>query len=205
VTLELEAVEPATIALASITRDPALLCRADGVDASTVAEYAAAMRGGAVFPPIVVFTDAKGTWLADGFHRCAAFESLGAADVPADVRKGGRREALLHAAGANAAHGLRRTNADKRRAVLLVLAACPKWSDRKIGEVCGVDGKTVAAARATGAEVPHEPPRTPDVDRLVARLTKALTRVFEQWPAERRAELRKLLDAAECGHDKIET
>lgn len=33
----------------------------------------------------------------------------------------------------------------------------------------------------------------------MAKLSKALLRVFEQWPAERRAELRKLLDSGRRG------
>lgn len=196
--------EPSTIALATITRDPELLCRASGIDSATVAEYAELYKAGAPLPPVVVFTDGKGSnWLADGFHRCGAAEAAGLAEVPADVRQGGRREALLHAAGANAGHGLRRTNADKRRAVLLVIAAFPKWSDRKVGQVCGVSHPFVGSVRVVTVTSPPAgdgvgDDAAPDLDRLVARLTKALTRVFEQWPPERRAELRKLLDAADA-------
>ncbi len=201
--LEIAAAEPATIALASLTRDAALLCRAAGVSAEVVAEYAEALAAGVVLPPVVVFSDSKGAhWLADGFHRCAAAELAGLSEVAADVREGGRREALLHAAGANAAHGLRRTNADKRRAVLLVIEACPKWSNRRVADACGVHHDMVGDARKTVADSATPAAASsggaPDLDAVVARLTKALTRVFEQWPAERRAELRKLLDAADA-------
>ena len=203
-TFEIAAVEPETVAIAAVTRDAELLCRARGIDSATVAEYAEALQAGTAFPPVVVFRDPNGVhWLADGFHRCAAAELIGLSEVAADVRQGGRREALLHAAGANAAHGLRRTNADKRRAVLLVIAACPKWSNRRVAEACGVHHDMVSAARngmadsATLEAVGSGETAPLDLDRLVARLTKALTRVFEQWPADRRAELRKLLDAAE--------
>ncbi|HET8700465.1 MAG TPA: hypothetical protein VFL97_02220 [Nitrococcus sp.] len=60
-----------------------------------------------------------------------------------------RREAVLHSVGANAAHGLRRTNEDKRRAVLTLLndEEWGKWSDREIARRCGVTNKTVAAYR----------------------------------------------------------
>ncbi|MCJ2059176.1 hypothetical protein MKL09_21870 [Methylobacterium sp. J-048] len=59
------------------------------------------------------------------------------------------RVAILHSAGANAAHGLRRTNADKRRAVLMLLddEEWSQWSDREIGRQCVVDGKTVTRMR----------------------------------------------------------
>jgi hypothetical protein len=203
-TLQLSAAEPVTIALADLTLDPELACRAEGVDAATVEEYAEAMKAGAAFPAVVVFQDGKSSWLADGWHRCAAAELAGLTELPADVRQGGRREALLHAAGANAAHGLRRTRADVQRAIAALLEAFPKWSDRKIAAAVGVHNETVGAVRkrltesVTSGAADGSEPAPPDLDRLVARLTKALTRVFEQWPAERRAELRKLLDAADA-------
>ena len=57
--------------------------------------------------------------------------------------------AILHGAGSNAVHGLRRTQADKRRAVerLLKDPEWARWSDRKIAEVARVDHKTVGAIR----------------------------------------------------------
>ncbi len=195
-TFEIEAVGPTTIALETLTRDPELTCRAAGVNKATAAEYAEAMKAGAVFPPVVVFVDQKGAhWLADGFHRCAAAELAELAEVSADVRQGSRKDALLYAASANSSHGLRRTNADKRRAVLLVLGNFPKWSDRKIGESCGVDHKTVSAARASlatepeGGEIPQGDPEPPSSDAVVSRLGRALDRVIQEWPAERRGEL----------------
>lgn len=198
--------EPAKLALAAIKRDEALICRARGVNAGTVKEYAEAMKAGATFPPVVVFRDAKGVHLlGDGFHRCAAAELAGLTEIAVDVRPGGRREALLHAAKANAEHGLRRTNQDKRRAVELVLKSFPKWSDRKIGDACGVDGKTVANVRSSTAEIPHEgregsDGRTRnvpafDLERETARAEKALAGLAERWPADERPRFYELVTA----------
>jgi ParB-like chromosome segregation protein Spo0J len=202
--LDIRAADPATLPIASISRDMDLVCRASGINKRTVAEYSASMKAGASFPPVVVFDNGKGSsWLADGFHRCAAAEAAGLVDIAVDVRKGSRRDALLYAASANSQHGLRRTNADKRRAVLLLIEAFPKWSDRKIGAAAGVHNETVAAGRkqVTESVTPEagaaSDEATPDgaaaADALIARLSLVLSRVVAQWPAERRGELQALV------------
>jgi hypothetical protein len=58
-------------------------------------------------------------------------------------------DAFLYSAGANKSHGLPRTNADKRRAVELLLAdeEWKGWADRAIGRHAGVHNDTVASAR----------------------------------------------------------
>ncbi len=86
-----------------------------------LSEYAESMTDGTAFPPVVVFFDGSHYWLADGFHRFFAAKKCGAQEIDADVRQGTRRDAKLYAVGANAAHGLRRTNVDKRRAALTLL------------------------------------------------------------------------------------
>lgn len=91
--------------------------------ASFIGEYADAMRAGDEFPPVVLFLDADGVyWLADGFHRFNAARVVGREVIRADVRAGDRDAAIRHSLGANATHGIRRTNADKRRAVERCLA-----------------------------------------------------------------------------------
>ncbi|MGK3981178.1 chromosome partitioning protein ParB [Sorangium sp. So ce118] len=110
----------------------------------TVEEYTEALRGGAEFPPLVVFFDGSEHWLADGFHRIEAYRVCEYVEVPVDVRKGSKRDAILFSKGANARHGLPRTNADKRRAVESLLQDT-EWgqkSDRWIAEAAAV-GKTL--------------------------------------------------------------
>src|SRR5690606_22194691 len=92
-----------------------------------VSDYAEAIKAGASFPPVVVFYDGKKHWLADGFHRFHADAKAGHSHIPADVRQGTRRDAILHSVGANETHGLRRTRDDKRRAVLTLLMD-QEWS-----------------------------------------------------------------------------
>ena len=71
--------------------------------------------------PIVVFYDGTDYWLADGFHRVKACQLHGRYVAHADIKQGTRRDAILYAVGANADHGLPRSNADKRRAVMTLL------------------------------------------------------------------------------------
>lgn len=135
--------------LAKVTLDGTVQPRVT-IDAAIVAEYAEAMAAGAEFPPIVVFFDGAAHWLADGFHRTKAAERLGLAALNADVRRGTRRDATLYAIGANQTHGLRRTNADKRKAVLTLLGdgQWRRWSDAEIGRRCGVSQPFVSSLRS---------------------------------------------------------
>lgn len=117
---------------------------------SVVADYADVIRRGDSLPPVVVFFDGSTHWLADGFHRFHAHRMAGAEAIEADVRTGARRDAVLYSVGANARHGLRRTNEDKRRAVQTLLddEEWSQWSDRYIANACGVSHPFVASLRS---------------------------------------------------------
>src|SRR6516165_12071592 len=84
---------------------------------SVCQEYAELIRAGVEMLPIIVFYDGSVYWLASGFHRLRAHLLAGRKVILAEVRKGGLRDAILCAFGQNAEHGLRRTSADKARAV----------------------------------------------------------------------------------------
>ena len=135
--------------------DPALI-RTDGgtqtraaLDERTVADYAEKMRAGEVFPPVVAFYDGTDYWLADGFHRHAATLRAELVEIAADVRQGTMRDAVLYSVGANAKHGLRRTDADKRRAVETLLSdpEWSLWSNREIARRCDVTHTFVGNVR----------------------------------------------------------
>jgi uncharacterized ParB-like nuclease family protein len=121
----------------------------ESINMEVVGDYAEAVKVGIEFPAIVVFNDGADNWLADGFHRYHAHQRAGKASIVADVRSGTLLDAKLYAVGSNSNHGLRRTNEDKRRAVLMVLEepAWADWSDRKIADACGVSHPFVAAIR----------------------------------------------------------
>ena len=121
----------------------------ESLNEDAVAEYAERMAAGSFAPPVVVFFDGSDHWLADGFHRFHAARKAALSEMPADVRTGTKRDAILFAAGANSDHGVRRTNADKRRAVQMLLADAEwsQWSDREIGRRCCVGHAMVSAVR----------------------------------------------------------
>jgi hypothetical protein len=107
----------------------------------TVSEYAERMAAGDEFPMIVVFYDGATYWLADGFHRYHAAKQAGLRLFECAVCQGGLRDAVLFSCGANAAHGVPRTNEDKRRAVMKLLQDA-EWSHqmslREMGRHCAV-------------------------------------------------------------------
>lgn len=116
------------------------------IDESVVREYAENL---ASLPPITVFYTGSQYIPADGFHRIAAHSLAGALDIACDVRAGTVRDAILYAAGANASHGKRRSNADKRRAIEALLRD-EEWrqkSDRWIADVVKVSDPTVGKVR----------------------------------------------------------
>lgn len=110
-----------------------------------IAEYAEAMMEDAKFPAITVFHDSANYWIADGFHRFFAAKRAGTPDIDCDVRQGTLRDAQLYSVGANADHGLRRTNDDKRKAVQTLLddLEWQEWSDSEIARHCRVSHVTV--------------------------------------------------------------
>lgn len=136
------------INLKAIRIDGGTQSRAE-INNEVVSEYAEAIKAGATFPPVTVFHDGADYWLADGFHRFHAFGRAGKTSIAAEVHQGTVRDAVLFSLGANPSHGLRRTNADKRKSVLTALndAEWSEWSDRKIADACGVGHPFVAALR----------------------------------------------------------
>ena len=160
---------PEMIDLAAFATDGGTQMRA-AIDTPTVNEYEDALLaadGNWPFPPVIAYYDGSAYWLADGFHRIAAARlAQTRTNAPTDVRAGTRRDAILYAAGANASHGLRRTQADKRRSVETLLRdeEWRKWSDREIARICHVSADLVGDVRKTIA-----PPVTVDSDSETVR------------------------------------
>lgn len=145
------------IELSKITADQSAQPRSN-IEVGRVTEYTDDMDRGDKFPPLVVFQEGARYWLADGFHRYYAATNAGLKSVDCSVSPGTLRDAVLYSCGANASHGMRRTNDDKRRAVsrLLLDAEWARWSNEEIARRCCVDPKTVGSIRKELANVTLE-------------------------------------------------
>lgn len=130
------------------------------INTDVVSEYATAFEMNESLPPVDVFHDGKEYWLADGFHRFHGASKAGRKEITCNVHKGTQREAILFSVGANASHGLRRTNEDKRAAVLTLLndEEWGKWSAREIARACAVSQPFVSELRILSDNVITEKP-----------------------------------------------
>jgi hypothetical protein len=138
---------PVNIAPESIILDDRLQARVK-VDEDLVAEYSevlfAAWRdiAGYPFPPVEVYDISGKMYVVDGFHRVLAALrcEVKLETIPAVIRKGSMDDAVLAAVKSNATHGLRRSTADKRRAVEMLLdhPVHGKLGKQKIADLAGV-------------------------------------------------------------------
>ena len=164
------------VKLADIRIDGGTQTRAE-ITNDNVAEYMEAMQAGAKFPAVVLYDDGQTRWLADGFHRYTAAEALGRTEILAELRPGSRTDAIEHALKANTSHGLRQTNADKRRCARIAIEHFGDRSDHVLAEMCGVSHTFVAGQRAQLATVASslsddaaaEQPPAPKVETRVGR------------------------------------
>ena len=129
-----------TIKLSDIVIDAGTQQRVTPTD-SVVDEYCEAIKCGAKFPPVTVFSNGVEYYLVDGFHRYFAHKNAGGIDaIEAEVYEGTKRDAILFSASVNGTHGLRLTNQDKRKHVLVLLndGEWSQWSNREIAKHCNV-------------------------------------------------------------------
>ena len=108
------------------------------IDEELVQNYHEKLEDGVEFPPITVFFDGIQYILGGGFHRLFAHERSKRLYIDAEVRHGTLDDAIDFALQDNEEHGLRRSNADRRNAIIRALnekryADC---SARQIARIC---------------------------------------------------------------------
>lgn len=119
------------------------------INETAVAQYTEDLLNGCIFPPIEIFDDGVSKWLVDGFHRLFAHKRADYTQIEVNVHQGTLRDAQFYALGVNDKHGLQRTNADKRKAVMIALDDL-EWqdlSDIKLGKICNVSPTFVAKCK----------------------------------------------------------
>jgi hypothetical protein len=183
-----------SLPISRIRTDGGTQCRAS-FDDDVAGEYALDMQKNEKLPPVIVFFDGKAYWLADGFYRLRAHQLIGERHVFADVRQGTQRDAVLFSVGANRAHGLRRTNADKRKAVQVLLQD-PEWcawSNRRIAHQCGVDESLVRTLRAEArGEKRTKNPQTGEDELDLSQLPPDTRAMFNALSEEEKAAVVQL-------------
>ena len=122
------------------------------IDEATVSDYADNIKTGDEFPPVLVYFDGISYYLTDGYHRYHAHKRAEKVSILCTVVNGTFRDAVLHATGVNSKHGMRRTHADKRKAVMTLLDdfEWSDWSNAEIARQCGVSATFVANLRDSG-------------------------------------------------------
>lgn len=195
------------IALADITADQRAQPRS-AILVDKVNEFTEDMERGDKFPPVAIFREGKVHWLADGFHRYYAAVAAGAKTIDCAIKDGTLRDAVLFSCSANAAHGLRRTNLDKRRAAAKLLEdeEWSKWSDHEIARHCAVshdfvrrvrkevatfspalnasDGRSYVTKHGTEATMKParaERPKVPE-GAVIAKWLKEIERLYDKMP-----------------------
>jgi hypothetical protein len=139
-----------TIPIEQIGCDPVVQPR-ERLNRTVVRDYLAIMQAGdETFPALHVIAIDSGFLLIDGYHRLEAAKQAKLQVIRCTVHDGDRRQAILLSSSANGRNGLRRTNADKRRAVTKLLSDSEwrQWSDRQIARYCNVSQVFVSGMRA---------------------------------------------------------
>ena len=180
----------------------------EAIDQKTVTEYAEVIMNKDSLPPLVVFHDGINYYLADGFHRYFAYKQTVTPEVEVEVINATLRNAQEHALGTNDKHGLKRSNGDKRNAVMIALNDI-EWgmlTNREIGKLCRVSHTFVNAIKEKlEADKPkkkekQEPdfskknrPDEPEIDTKFGEDDKIQELLVQQKELEQ--ENTKLLDA----------
>lgn len=137
-----------TLKLSQISRPTDLQMR-EHLVTDHIHDMTEVLETGIPLPPVSVVQEGKTYWLWDGHHRVAAYETADVLDVPAVVtEQGDRLRARWLAYSANKEHtGLKRSLADRRKAVEQALEDQPGMSNRAIAEHVGVSDHLVSKMR----------------------------------------------------------
>jgi hypothetical protein len=170
-------------------------------------EYSALLMEGVSFPPVVIFDDGSKKYLVDGFHRLYAAKRVGRDRIQADLHSGSKHEGFMYSLRANAAHGLQRSNEDKRHGVLKLLEdfEYSDKSDREIAALCAVShtfvGRIRAGMKTTSVRKPNLMTKT--VNPFVKAPAEVATLPPEEEYDQRDDVLRELAEENQALTDRL--
>lgn len=186
-TFDLSRCQTVVVELAEIRRDVKINAR-ESINQDVVADYEQSLFEGdnakrmtskakkpdPIQPALLKAEPFQGFYILDGWHRIEAASKSGVWKIGATIYNASRsyteQEARLMAATVNAAHGLRRSSADKRKAVTIFLTDDPTRSDALIARLASVSNSLVAVTRQELVEAGT----IPAVDNAQQRIAKAL-------------------------------
>ena len=133
------------------------------IDPDAVARYQTAIEKGVTLPPLRAVKDGNGAIILwDGFHRYESYERANVTAIKVLVMPGTQRDAVLLSLSANESHGLPRSQGDRKKAVITMIAdpVWAKWKHIDIARACDVDESYVRRLRkeADEAKKPKNPP-----------------------------------------------
>jgi hypothetical protein len=166
------------------------------------------------WPPIVVWSGegpASGFVVVDGAHRLEAARRLGRSVIRAVPFFGTSEEVFVESVRRNIEHGLPLTLEDRRWAARRLLSWHWDWSDRRVGSVCGLSGRTVARLRSGHLHLSSSGAPELKVDVRIGRdgrsrpvrgteLRKQIRALLDEHPD---ASLRAIAEIAQTSHETV--
>lgn len=149
----------------------------DVIDQEVVASYVEAMKAGDKFPPLQTVYDGTCHWLVDGFHRYFAAMQLGLKEVGVEFQNGTQMDAQVLSFGVNATHGLRRTNADKRKIVKMALehTLTKGMTNYELAKICMVSQPFVASMRSPEVKAKQDEAKDKSTVKKAAEITNRIS------------------------------
>lgn len=123
------------------------------------ADYAAKMKDGIVFPPVVVFKIDGAYCLSSGRHRFEAHKLNASLTIDAIVKEGTVDEAFLFGVQENGTHGQKYSHKETVEIVrrLLLHPVWSSWTNTTLGKIVGVSAMTIGRIRKKIEEESEQP------------------------------------------------
>lgn len=179
--------------VSDLTVDPEIQLASRGTDPNTVQDYVIAMTNGDEFPAIVAFRENGTILLSAGFHRVAAAQFLGLAEIEAEIREGSRQDAMVYAAIDNAKNARPMSQAQKREAGARLLRLTD-WSQERIAKELAVGIGTISR---WASSLPNGRDKPVTVTRNGTTYTMDISNIGKAQPEERELPTPPAIELAE--------